>query len=88
MKDCLTSGDLGGLVADLWAFPHPESSPLRYRQFSWIFKSFKVLVCESIFIFGSRVCGFEKKVLSKEGFPEHCSQPALMTPPFSLLLLP
>lgn len=68
MKDCLTSGDLGGIVADLWAFPHPENSPLRYIQISWIFKSFKVLVCESVFVLGAGFVALRERYFQKRAF--------------------
>lgn len=72
-----------GVVADLWALPQPREEP-PLRQVSWIFRSFRVLVCESVSLHsGSWVCGFEQKVLSEEGFPARRSQPTLLTPPFS-----
>lgn len=72
-KDDLTSGDIGGGGR----FPTRGEPPL--IQIGWIFTSFCLTLQ-----FGSQVCGFEVKVLSKDGFPEHSSQPAVRTPPFPL----
>ena len=66
--------------------PPGEEPPL--IGISWIFESFKASVCESASTSGSQVCGFEENALSEEGFPKHGAQPALLTPPFSLLLPP
>lgn len=69
---------LGGLSQDLWARPHPENN--LWLPVSWVFKSFRSWVCESVSALGwgqwLREKGTFKRGLSNAQFPAGSPDPA------------
>lgn len=68
MKDCLTSGDLGGIVADLWAFPTQRVAPSDTDNSAGFSKASKSWSVSQSSFLGAGSVALRKRYFQKRAF--------------------